>query len=443
MAGRVGLVVGLLGVGAALMWGGEAVLRPAELEGLPFRVEQWAFWSMTLAALVFGYTSFEVLYREPVARRIGTLPIPSDALFWWKVIAVYRVHLPLALVPALSGVSLLQHGHTAAWLTGVGAAVGALVWGLAAAIYAHVWAGTSLLDGGSDLKGYLAQGFGPPETAFLFYSPAMALTAALSIGMLCDLALGTALDKGLWKPFQTIAGGFTVGALVAIWAARRRFVAGWHRIAPKFEDAEVLPPWREGELPRTYAGERLGARLSVSARRLWRRDLIQYRRRYRIVVPMLVVVSLVLFWWGAGTVAEAGGGLRLALATVAVAVVAFVPVFRVAGPELGARFDARALPVDPADERRVQWLLAATEWVPLTLASVAACLWASEPIAALVVVAAMAIAFSTVNGLAIPRALHAAPDVGRVSLTVRGSALLAVGLVAVVSGMTDLVARVM
>ncbi|MFT7621424.1 MAG: hypothetical protein ACI9WU_000587, partial [Myxococcota bacterium] len=161
-----------------------------------------------------------------------------------------------------------------------------------------------------------------------------------------------------------------------------------------------------------------------------RRDLIQYRRRYRVTIPTLVIVCLLLVLWGMRTAGAPGGGLRLMLTVVSLAVLAFVPVFRLAGPELGARFDARALPVDSRDEVRIQWLLAATEWLPLAIAATLGALLGGAPGAAALVLVGVLLSFGAVNAVAIPMALKSAPDIGRVMWVVRGGTLLMVGLLA-------------
>jgi len=425
--GQLGVLAGLVGAVVGLVLAGDALLRPGDLEGLERRVELWAFWCMTAAALIFGYTSFDVLYRDEAASRLMLLPVRPEAMFVWKVIKVYCVHLPLVLLPVASGFTLITHGQVAAWGQGVGACLGALVWGLAAAIYAHMWAGQSLLDEATKLKGYMASGFGPPETAFLFYSPAMALVGALSVGILCDLGLTTGVTRGIWGPMIVVGGALTVAAGVALVTAQRIFVADHHKISPRFADAEVLPPWREGALPRHYFGEELGRYLPASAQPVWRRDILQYRRRFRVVLPLLFVAAAVLAIYALNTADTPGGPLRTALVAMVLGVTVFTPVFRLAGPELGTRYDSRALAVDPADERRVQWALALTEWGPIGLVAAAASLLAGFGIATLGVIAAVLAAFFLTNAVAIPLALRAAPNVAGVSMAVKGGMLLLMG----------------
>lgn len=418
----LGGVLACVGVAAA----GDSILRP-DLAGLQLRVGNWAFWCMTTAALIFAYTSFEVMYRGATARRLERLPVDSGARYWWQVIEVYRRHLPIVLLPILSGMTLLGHGEVGLWLQGVGACAGALIWGLAAAVFAHVWAGTTMLGDKTDAKAYLAQGFGPPETAFLFYSPAMALVGALSVGMLTDLALGTWVTQGLWKPFAVVSGGLTVAAAVALTSARRSYAAAIYQIAPTFRGAEVLPPWREGELPRRYLGQGLIPRVPERLRPLLRRALLQYRRRFRIVPVLMTIAPAIVAIYAFRTAGEVGGPGRVAVVALSVGVLLFIPVFRAAGPELGARYDARALPVDPADATRIQWILAAIEWAPLLVLTSLAALLAFGA-TGLLVLAALSVGFVATHALAIPLALRVTPDVGRVALPVRAALLFVVGV---------------
>ena len=424
---RVGVVAGLAAALVSLALLGDALLRPAEPHNFLRRVEAWSFWCMAVTALVFGYTSFEVLYRDSVGRRLGGQPIHPAALYVWKVTNVYRTHLPLLLIPIVSGASLLLHGHTVAWLQGVGTVAGTWAWGLGAAVVAHVYAGASLLGGAGRLKQYLAQGFGPPETAFLFYSPAFALTAGLMVGMLTELSILSGTLHGNWRPLMVVGSVSTVGVFGALIWAGRQFARCCYRVEARFSEAEILPPWREGALPRRYVGAGFGRALNPSARTLWWRALVQYRRRFRVMLPLLVICCGVIFVYALNTADTAGGALRLSVVTVALGVLVFTPVFRLCGPELGVRYDARALPVPLTDERRVQWLLAASEWLPLALVSSLAGLWAGLGSGALVVLATVLGGFVLMNTIAIPIVLRVAPQVGRVSWALRGGVLLVLG----------------
>ena len=171
----------------------------------------------------------------------------------------------------------------------------------------------------------------------------------------------------------------------------------------------------------------MGRALNASAQKLWWRALVQYRRRFRVMLPLLVICCAVVVVYAMNTADTAGGTLRLSVVTIALGVLVFTPVFRLCGPELGVRYDARALPVPLGDERRVQWLLAASEWIPLAVAASLAGLWAGLGLGALVVFSTVLGGFVLMNAMAIPTVLRVAPRVGRVSWALRGAVLLVLG----------------
>jgi hypothetical protein len=421
------MVVAGLGAFIGLVLFGDALLRPDHATGLANRIETWTFWCSAGIALIAGYTTFEVLYRNRAQKRLSIYPIPATSLFYWTVIRTYRVHLPLLMLPMATGITLLKAGLTNAYLIGVGVSAAVLVWGLATAIFVHLVAGRSMLAETSNLKDYLVQGLGPPEAAFLFYSPAGALTAALMIGLFTDVSLQVGFEKGQWNPFIGFATFFTAVSAWCLWKARSVFTASSHLIMPRFADAEVLPPWREDELPRHYLGENWGRFLPKPARALWLRNLLQYRRRFRVIIPLFVIATACLFGYAMSSSDTDFGALRLALIATTIGGLVFTPVFRLAGRDLKTRFDARALPISPGQEMRAQWLMAASEWLPLALVAAGASLAAGHGVAALAVLVTVLGGFVVVNAVAIPMALRSAPDIVTVSVAVRGGLLLIVG----------------
>lgn len=417
------------------LWGlvllGDTWINPSEAEGLSRRIERWTFWCSTITSLVFGYTSFEVLYRDSSATRIARLPVHTPSFFWLMVFRVYLRHLPLILLPACTGICLLESGQLAAYAVGVINTLSVLLWGLSIAIWVHLLAGASLLSGETLFKGLLSGAAAPPETAFLYYSPAAALAGALSVGILAELSVNTGVSKGIWGPFYITALLLSAGALWCLRQARAIFVAHHHQIRARFSDAEVLPPWREGDLPRTYTGESIGQLMPESLRPLWQRTLIMYRRRFRVVIPLNVLTCLAIILYGnAIDVADEAALRRLILSAIAVGVLTMLPVLRVAGPELGARFDTRALPIDGRNERFVIWVLAATEWIPLCLSTAIAALLGGFGIQAVWAASAVIVGFVLTHLVAIPWALASSPRVGVVSAVVKGSALLVLGAIA-------------
>ena len=426
--GRLALLAGGAGVAAGAALVGDALLRPGAA-GLAGRADAWSFWCMAVAAMVLGYGSFETMYRNPAARRLGPLPVSPAALYVWTALRVLRKHAPLLLLPALTGASLLVHGRLGVWLVGLGDVAAVVLFGGALAIYAHLVAGRSMLGEATPLKGLLAHGFGPPETAFLFYSPAAALAGAMSVGLLTDLALRTAVDRGVMGPLGVVVGLCAAAAAWALWRGQGLFVRDHHRIVPRFLEAEILPPWREGDLPRRYLGDRLEQHLPATLRPIYRRDLRQYRRRFRAVPVALGLAAVALVVFGATAQAEPGAAVRITLVAGALGVLLFSPVVRAAGAEIGTPFDLRALPVRRADAIRSQWLLAAMEWGPLALAAAMGALagglgaWALGPLLGVLAI------FGASQAVLIPAAIRRAPDVGRVAWAARGGALVLLGLV--------------
>jgi hypothetical protein len=424
------LVVLFVGVGAlASLWLlGEAYLKPDTTEGLWERIEAWSFWCATIIALVCGYSTFECMYRDRLARRMATLPVEYEGQFWWMVTRLYGRHVPLLLLPLATGASLVWAGHPMGFLLGVATGSAVWVWGLAGAIFVHLWAGRSMLTGATSMKEYLAQGFGPPETAFLFYSPAMALTGCLAVSVLTDLAVRSGLMFHQWQPLIVVSAGCSAVAVVSLVRAHRLYVTSFHRIAPRFEEAEILPPWREGHLPRRYWGEGLSRLLPLSTQHLWLRNLRQYRRRFRVIVPLLVVTLGGLIVYGFRLQGIGDAPVRIGLVAAVIGALLFVPAFRLCGRDLRTRYDARALPVSSGQEMVVQWLMAAFEWLPLLLVTALSSWVAMGGSSVWMGVGVVVLAFVMTNGLAIPLAVRKAPDVTISSVLVRGVVLTLLGV---------------
>jgi hypothetical protein len=423
----VGALVGLVALG-------DLLLQPTQSAGLSARIENWSFWCSTTAALVFGYTSFELLYRDAVSFRLARLPVNPSSLFIFKSAKLYRAHLPLILLPATTGVTLLWSGHTQEYLVAVAVTSSVLVWGLATSIWVHMLAGRSLIRGASDFKGYLLQGMGPPETAFLFYSPGLALVIALSMGLFTELSLRTGLEKGIWKPLIVLAGGFTVAAIWCFLHARRIFMAHQHQIEPRFRDAEVLPPWREGELPRTYLGQGLAALLPGSLAPIWHRLIVQYRRRFRIAIALQVVSAAALGIYILSTAQSLGGIERIAVVAITIGVLVLLPSFRACSGELGQRFDYRALPISRRAVISCHWLLALLEWVPLMVVAIAAAMAAGYGVETLWLAAAIVGGFAVANLIAIPLAMRSAPQTTMMALGVKSALIFGLSVATFAAG---------
>jgi len=429
------LWLALLGGGIlTILWlVGDRLLQPTVSEGLWGRVEQWAFWCAAIVALVSGYTTFEFVYRNRLLRQIRSLPVPPNTLFYWLVRRLFVLHSPLLLVPLLTGMPLLIHGHSTEYGLGMANALAAYGWGLSGAVFIHLWTGRSLLTGATSFKAYLAQGFGPPETAFLFYSPAMALLGTLCVVVLTDLSLraGLLLDK--WTPLAVLVVVLSILSIVGLRWARVLFEQWSHRFLPRFEEAEIVPPFKEGRLPKRVFGQSLMPLVTRAVRPLWLRNLRQSRRRFRIVVPLLVLAQLALVLLAIRVQDSVNVGWQLGVVASLMGVVFFTPAFRICGRDVDTRYDARALPISLAHEITAHWLLALTEWgIVLVVAGVAAFI-AGGLYALWVCLGLVGSSFVLTNGLAIPASLRNAPRVGVAGLWVRGIVLSALGGVIVAS----------
>jgi hypothetical protein len=412
------------GVGLALV--GRTWLEPALADGLNERAQGWTFWCMLTTALIFGYTSFEVLYRDPLWARLASLPINPRALFGAKVLRVYRRHLPLSFIPVLSGASLLMHGEVTIWATGVTATL--LVWtiGLSVSIFAHIWAGQSLVDGANPLKAYLSQGFGPTDAAFLFYSPALALLCTSVVALAVEVGFIAWRVNGTFMPLLFVV---LVGFGIALFCLRRAsniFIRWQHMIAPRFTDVEILPTWREGELHNQVFGMKFGDALPQSIRPVWRRLILQYRRRFRVVIPLSVVLCAVLVAFAAGSTTLPVDAWALA---AAIGVLIYIPSIRACGAELGFGVEARALPVPRGHEYAVLGLLAVVEWFPLALSVLLGGFLGGQGVEMTAAAAGVLVMGGLINTVAIPASLRLAPRVARVSFALRGVSLLVIGVI--------------
>ncbi|HIA01490.1 MAG TPA: hypothetical protein EYN66_06200 [Myxococcales bacterium] len=366
---------------------------------------------------------------------MSRLPVSPSSLFTFKVVKLYRVHLPLILLPAGTGCSLIWSGHLTEYLMAVAVTVAVLVWGLAASVWAHMLAGRSLLGGANALKGYLVQGLGPPETAFLYYSPAMALAGALTVGLFTDLGLRSAIENGLWKPLYVLSAIFSVGSVACLIHARLIFVKHQHQIAPRFRDAEVLPPWREGELPRTYLGQGLGALLPVQFKPIWYRLIVQYRRRFRIAIALQIVSAIALGTYILNTTDTLGGIERISMVALTLGILVLLPSFRACNGQLGKSFDYRALPISRNKVIACHWLLALLEWIPLLAVALTAALLASYGTDTLVMMALILGGFIVANIVAIPTALLSAPRTSMMAMGVKSVLILCLSVAAALAGL--------
>ncbi len=249
----------------------------------PADLGSWAFWCLAATGFLASFTTFDQWFRDPSLRALQlAAPIPPAGELAGRVCVLTAWHLPLVALAVASG----WDAHPVARVA-IGLAVLTQVL-LATAL--HVVLGKSLVSGQNALKAFLSQGLGPPEAALLFYGPAGAFTVALVHAVFVEVGLRTFLLRGdttfLW-------GTLTAGGAAVVWLfaqaleVHRRFGPA---IAARFDEFDVVPPWREDGLPRRLWGGALAA-LAGDARDVFVRDLRQYRRRHR-VVPLLVVAAV-------------------------------------------------------------------------------------------------------------------------------------------------------
>ena len=423
---RLGVLIGVIAAFLGTAMAGNAWLQCDVSIGREARVQSWMFWCMMSSALVFGYTSFEVLYRDPVWRRLSTLPVSPRALFTAKALRVYRLHLPLTLLPAVSGIHLLFHSGLSFWLVAVIANALVVVIGLSVSIYAHIWAGASLVDGANALKAYLSQGYGPTEAAFLFYSPALALLATAAVALGVEISF---LALRINESLAPLAGVVAVGVILSLFCLRRAsavFIRWYHLIGPRFTDVEVVPPWREGEQSSGVLGLRLGALLPGNMRSSWGRLITQYRRRYRVLPPLQFVLFFVLLYVASHQTRDAF--LVWSIAT-GLGVIVCIPAFRACGEELAFGKEPRALPIPRAYDRIALGLLTATEWAPLVIAVVFGGVFSGRLLEMGTAALGVAGYGVLINLVAVPASLAQSPRVARVSIVIRGVAVCLIGAV--------------
>lgn len=368
---RAGSPLGLIMVAvlvlaaAALLWLSEPPRTP-----VPARAGAWVFWSLVPTLLVGCYSTFDILMRRAGLPRFEHWPIPPDAQLRSRVLLTALLHLPVLLVPALTGLPLLRDGHVLAYGMGVLASTLVLVASLSGALAIHIATARSLISGQSPLKAYLAQGLGPPEAALLFYGPAAALVVGLVLSVGGELAVRASLERGQNGVFT----GLAVIAVVTLVALRRTMESATEQVLTmfaRFRESEILPPFRENGLPRRVYGERAAALLPAAAASAFRRLLLSSRRRYRIVPILVVLLPLLVLTAG-----------RFGMAPSDMALLAFAMLLsteRTLGREVGLPLLARGLPVDPAPTRLALWTIAATELLPVTLAALVAPLLGAWP----------------------------------------------------------------
>lgn len=352
-AGRpVVAVVAIVVIAAALLGlvvAASAIAADDALEA--DRVYDRVFWLGAIAAVVWGYTSFEVLFRAPDRRFLASLPIGGGARFTDLFVRAIVLHVPLILPAMAYAIGLARAGQPG--LAGYAAlSIGALfVAGLPLSMALHMWAGRSLLANAGELKRWLAGAAFAEEAALLVYAPALGLLVTLGLGIVADFAWRGVFVQGRSGALVPLVGGALAIGVGSFVAGRRIAEGALHAIMPRFTEVDLPLPYTEDGLPKTTPGESLARALPARARPYFMRDLRQLRRRHRIDRILLWVFAASLV-----RVLHAGHGpasplVAALLALVFVNGLFFASAFRVHGPELASSALERTLPIARAPER--------------------------------------------------------------------------------------------
>ncbi len=356
LVGLVGLVAGLLTLGHQLA--GEGPVAAAA-------VTNTVFWLGILQALVYCYTTFEIIFRAPDQRFLAPLPLRGGRRFDELMIVALAAHLPL-LLPALAyALALSDRGAGSLALFAFAYPALTLVLGVPVAMALHMLAGRSMLSPASPLKKMLAGAVIDDDAALLVYAPALGLLVIAVAGIFLELALRTSLVKGDTSTALALSAGVLLTAAFAWSAGRRLADADLHRMLPRFSEADVPPPFRDDGVARHLPGASLARLLPAAARPYYLRDLRQLRRRYRLDRVLLFAAPLL----GWKVAADTGGTLLpLVAAHGALIVLAFTSAFRLVGPELAAPGLERSLPIRAGDLARGRLAALALHPVQATLA---------------------------------------------------------------------------
>jgi hypothetical protein len=421
LGARIAGALVLVGAMAALVLAGSSLADDLlHGEDPEAGVRQLVFWLNVGHALVFSYTVFEALFRAPEARVLAPLPVEPAGYARYAITRIVGLHL-LLLVPSLLVVLPLGPAGRPDLL-----AYAALVFGLTAAagvplaLLLHLLAGRSLLGGDTGLKKMLSGGLAPSESAFLFYSPALALAGTMTIAVGVDVALRIWLDVGNAKPLLFAAAIVAAVAAGCVRESARVFRAWYAIILPRFWETEILPPYHEEHLPRHVTGLGSARLLSGLAADIFRKDLIQMRRRHRVdgLVLVAFVVALLVVNLRADGAAPLWAWNALILAAGAATL--FNPAFRLLGDDLESAWVLQAFPIPGAAVLRGKMLVIVVQQAPaLLLGAVAVAVGPAGPVAALIALGIGGAAGLAIGAASLAVGLGVFPTVRPFAWTVR------------------------
>jgi hypothetical protein len=367
LVGLVGLVLGLLTLGRQLAGDGPVT---------PESVTNTVFWLGILQALIYCYSTFEIIFRAPDQRFLAPLPLRGGRRFDELMIVALAAHLPLLLAALAYALALSDRGAGPLAAFAFAYPALTLILGIPVAMALHMLAGRSMLSPASPLKKMLAGAVVDDEAALLVYAPALGLLVIAVAGIFLELILRTALLAGDTSTALGLGGGVLVLGALAWRAGRRLADADLHRMLPRFSEADVPPPFRDDGVARHLPGASFARALPAPARPYFLRDLRQLRRRYRLDRILLFLAPLL--GWKVAT--DTGGTVApLVAAHGVLVVVAFTSAFRLVGPELAAPGLERSLPIRAGDLARGRLAALALHPLQATLAFSLGALVAAPP----------------------------------------------------------------
>lgn len=373
----------------------------------------WAFRLNFLTMMVVGYGALNTLYRDKENRVLHNLPLRMGAYFWYKLWRIGTSFLILPLLELYLAAGLLLLGETRLFFYSVAFFLPCYLFVVLVGGAIQMHAGAGMLSGYEQLKKMLVGPVAPQESAFFYYAPAGALASAAIFAIFWDLMLKTWLFDGLVKPLIYGAVVFIVSVAWFLRSTRRVFCEKFPQIVPKFNEIDVTPDLIEGDQQRRhYLGHQLASLLSGQARAIFTKDWLAFRRRFR-VVPLLIVMVVLCFAYLSATTGSAGSWRFGALLTLCGAgVLFFNPSFKLFGGDIESDWVVSSFPIQVSGLVRAK----ALSGVALTIAIVVPCaavygLFSSDWLGAALLLGAAppVIVGAQLVGIALARRLY--PDV--------------------------------
>jgi hypothetical protein len=353
-----GALVALLAVAAMLattwaVWGWAVADLSAGADHLALRIADRVFWLSALPALVFAYTSFEVIFRAPDGAFIALLPVDGRARWMDLQLRAYTLHLLLLLPAVTYATTVLNAGHPFAASRILAVSATSYIVGIALCSWLHLMAGRTMLRVATPLSRSLAGAAIDDDAALILYAPAAGLGLTLILIVFLDLLASRTLQVA-GQPAILLTTAVLLW-ISAAWMVRRAALEArgcLTLVISRFQEVDTPLPYRDDGIPEETPGEGLADRLSRTTAALFLRDLLQLRRRHRLDRILLWVFAALALRAGL-TSAGTDGTLVRELLTLYVAFVGlfWTNAFRLQGQELGSPWMQRTLPL----RRAPQW----------------------------------------------------------------------------------------